>query len=59
MDLSDFEVERNLRSDCGGKREKISESISAGRTSLAIVGFRVFPFLPSFLSLRRTSFIGG
>jgi len=31
MDLSDSEVERNRRSDCGGKREKISASISEGR----------------------------
>jgi len=41
---SDFEVDRNRRSDCTGKREKISASISGG-TSAAIgrkvLGFRV------------------
>jgi hypothetical protein len=31
MHLSDFEVDRNRRSDFKGKREKISESISDGR----------------------------
>jgi hypothetical protein len=35
-DLSDFEVDRNRRSDRTGKREKISESISGGR--LAAIG---------------------
>jgi len=36
MDLSDFEVDRNRRSDFTGKRDKISVSISGGRTSPAI-----------------------
>jgi len=36
MDLSDFEVDRNRRSDFTGKRERISVSISGGRTSSAI-----------------------
>jgi hypothetical protein len=35
-DRSDFEVDRNRRSDCTGKREKISSSVSGGRWSCAI-----------------------
>ena len=36
MDLSDLEIDRNWRSDFTGKREKITASISGGRTSPAI-----------------------
>lgn len=30
MDLSDFEVDRNRRRGCGGKRESMSMNISGG-----------------------------
>jgi len=36
MDLSDFEVDRNRRSDFTGKRDKISARMSVGRRSAAI-----------------------
>ena len=38
MDLSDFEVNRNRRRGCGGKRESMSMNISGGIFAISEIG---------------------
>jgi len=60
MDLSDFEVDRNRRRGCGGKRESMSVNISGG--IFAIGDWRgIFGFLKFCLTMKmkKSGTVGG